>query len=94
MPPMPLIRQRATVVWIVLMTATCTSTWVLSKIAAGPKFVVGGILLIAALKAWLVVMDFMELRHAPRAARVFAEVWISAVTLIVLYIWFTTPMAA
>jgi hypothetical protein len=91
---MQLIRQRATVVWIVLMAATCTSTWILSKIPLSPKVVVAGIFLIAALKAWLVVMDFMELRHAPKAARAAAEVWIGAVTLIILYIWFTTPAVA
>jgi heme/copper-type cytochrome/quinol oxidase subunit 4 len=88
---MQLLRERVTIVWIGLMTATCVSAWVFSKDAFSPTVAVVGIFLIAALKVRFVMLDFMELRHAPVAARVVFELWIVVVTALILGFWFATP---
>jgi hypothetical protein len=86
-----LLRERVTIVWIVLMVATCTSTWMLSKNAVTPAVAVVGIFLIAAMKIRFVMLDFMELRDSPIPVRVAFEAWIVAVTGVILGFWFATP---
>jgi len=88
---MPLMRERLTVVWIVLITATVVSTWVFSRATFRPPVAVVGTFLIAALKVRFVMLDFMELRHAPVPVRVAFESWIALVTLLILGFWFATP---
>lgn len=88
---MRLIRERVTVVWVVLMTATCASTWMFSKDAFSPAVAVVGTFLLSALKARFVMLDFMELREAPVPVRVAFESWIAVVTLLILGFWFATP---
>jgi heme/copper-type cytochrome/quinol oxidase subunit 4 len=87
----PVIRERATVVWVVLMAATCISTWLLSKDGISPSVAVVGIFLIAALKVRFVMLEFMELRDAPVPVRVAFEGWIVVVTCLILGFWFATP---
>jgi hypothetical protein len=48
---MSVMRQRVTAVWALLMAATCTSTWLLSKGAISTTIAVVGIFLIAAVKS-------------------------------------------
>jgi heme/copper-type cytochrome/quinol oxidase subunit 4 len=88
---MPVIRERVTTVWALLMVATCTSTWVLSKDGINPAIAVVGIFLIAALKVRFVMLDFMELRDAPLRVRMAFEMWIVLVTCLILGFWFATP---
>lgn len=91
---MRLMRERVTLVWVVLMVATCASTWMLSKEAFSPAVAVVGIFLIAALKVRFVMLDFMELREAPVGVRVAFQSWIAVVTLLILGFWFATPTVA
>jgi heme/copper-type cytochrome/quinol oxidase subunit 4 len=88
---MTLLRERVTLVWLVLMAATCTSTWMLSKDAFSPTVAVVGIFLIAAMKVRFVMLDFMELRDAPVGVRAAFETWIVVVTCVILGFWFATP---
>jgi heme/copper-type cytochrome/quinol oxidase subunit 4 len=88
---MRVLRQRATVVWIGLVLATCASTWVLSLEAFSPAVAVLGIFVIAAVKVWFVMQDFMELRTAPTGVRVVFGLWILIVTAVILGFWFATP---
>jgi len=88
---MTLLRERATMVWLVLMVATCVTTWGLSKETFSPTVAVVGMFLIAALKVRFVILDFMELRDAPVRVRAAAETWVVAVTLLILGFWFATP---
>ncbi|MGQ0466965.1 MAG: cytochrome C oxidase subunit IV family protein [Sporichthyaceae bacterium] len=85
--------MRLTIVWAALMAATCVSTWLLSKDAFSPSVAVVGMFGLAALKVRYVMLDFMELRHAPIAARVVFEGWIVVVTALILGFWFATPGA-
>jgi heme/copper-type cytochrome/quinol oxidase subunit 4 len=88
---MSIVRERVTVVYVLLMVATCVSTWVLSKDAFSPTVAVVGIFLIAAVKVRFVMLDFMELRYAPMPLRVAFEGWIVVVTCVILGLWFATP---
>ena len=80
---MEILRKRVTVVWIILMAATCISTWMLSKDAFNPTVATIGIFLIAAIKVRLVMLDFMELRTAPLPVRGAFEAWVVVVTLVI-----------
>jgi len=84
-------RDRLAVVWVALVAATIASTWVLSKDAFGPSVAVVGMFGLAALKVRYVMLDFMELRSAPLAARVVFEGWVVLVTALILGFWFATP---
>jgi heme/copper-type cytochrome/quinol oxidase subunit 4 len=85
---MSVLRERVTLVWIALMAATCVTTWVLSKDAFSPEVAVVGTFLLAGLKVRYVMLDFMELRRAPTAPRVVFQIWIVAVTVMILGFWF------
>jgi hypothetical protein len=85
---MEMLRQRATMVWVGLMAATVVTTWGLSKDSFSPVVTVVGTFVIAALKVRYVILDFMELRGAPRGVRIAFEAWPVAVTAIVLVFWF------
>ncbi len=87
---MNVLRERVTFVWLGLMVATCVTTWVLSKDAFSPEVAVVGTFGIAALKVRYVLLDFMELRRAPTAARVVFQIWIAAVTVMILTFWFVS----
>jgi heme/copper-type cytochrome/quinol oxidase subunit 4 len=85
-----ILRERATLVWVGLVAATCVSTWVLAQGLVSPAVGVVGVFVIAAVKARFVMLDFMELRGAPVPARVVSGIWIVAVTLLILGFWFAT----
>lgn len=88
---MSLLRERATRVWLGLIVLTVLTTWVLSKDVVSPAVAVTGTFLIAAVKVRFVMLDFMELRDAPVAARVGFQGWIVVVTALILGFWFLTP---
>jgi caa(3)-type oxidase subunit IV len=71
-----LLRTPVTLVWALLMAATALSMWVaiehgiVSRAAATTV-----VMSIALVKAWLVGMYFMELRHAPWPLRAAFHAW-------------------
>lgn len=81
---MTLTRNPITIVWAILMMATIVSTWLLSKDAFSPLVATIGIYLIAAYKIRLVILQFMEVKHAPRPWRIYFEAWTIAVTAMIL----------
>ena len=87
---MTLLRKPVSMVWIVLMVATCVSTWMLSKDAFAPTVAAVGVLLIAAFKIRLVMLHFMELRDAPIPVRLAFEAWIVVATGVVLGFYLAT----
>ncbi|MDT5317318.1 MAG: hypothetical protein QOE74_6338 [Mycobacterium sp.] len=86
-------RQRATMVWVGLVVATCVTTWGLSKDAFSPAVAMVGTFVIAAMKVRYVILDFMELREAPRPVRIAFEAWPVVVATLILGFWFLTPPA-
>ena len=73
--------------WLVLMIATAI-TWYLGEVGAAGTGAIVGMLLIAFVKGRLVILDFMELRQAPRMWRLLLEGWMLLVgSLILLAYW-------
>ncbi len=73
--------------WLVLMIATAI-TWYLGEVGAAGTGAIVGMLLIAFVKGRLVILDFMELREAPRMWRLLLEGWMLLVgSLILLAYW-------
>ena len=87
---MSLWRERITIVWLGLMVLTCVTTWGLSKDLFSPAVAVVGIFVIAAIKVRYVMLDFMELRYAPKRVRVAFEAWPFGVAAMILGFWFAT----
>lgn len=88
-----LMRRGATRVWLLLMAATIVTTWVLTKDTFTARVATIAIVLIAAIKVRLVLLHFMELRHAPLPLRIVFEGWVLAVTGALLTLYVLTPTA-
>ena len=88
---MALLLRPASLVWLVLMLATCITTWWLPKGTAATAATTVLILLIAAIKIRLVLMHFMELRHAPIRWRLLFEAWVVVVTIVLVSLYLTSP---
>mgnify|MGYP000884398785 CR=1 FL=1 len=84
-----MLRSRVTLVWLILVGATGLS-WALGHGIgiADPRRAGAAILVIAFLKVRWVLLDFMELRGAPRALRLAAESWVvvACAVLVVLHL--------
>lgn len=73
--------------WLVLLVATAI-TWQLGEVGAAGAAAIVAMLLIAFIKGRLVILDFMELRGAPKLWRILLEGWIILVsTLILIAYW-------
>jgi heme/copper-type cytochrome/quinol oxidase subunit 4 len=88
---MSVLRERVTMVWLGLVVLTCVTTWGLSKDLFIPAVGVVGIFSIAAIKVSYVMLDFMELRHAPIPVRCAFQAWPVIVAAMILGFWFATP---
>jgi hypothetical protein len=77
----------AHVAFVLLIAATLGNAWAAEHQAEGRHAVVL-VLLLAGFKARLVVLDFMELRHAPLPWRAALETWILAVVAIIFLVFF------
>ena len=73
--------------WLILIIATL-ATWYLGEVGATGTASIVAMLMIAFIKGRLVILDFMELRDAPRMWRVLLEGWLIVVSsLILLAYW-------
>jgi heme/copper-type cytochrome/quinol oxidase subunit 4 len=79
-----LSKNSATLVWIVLMLATCASTWWLSKDAFSATVGTVVIMVVAAVKVRLVMTHFMELGDAPLPWRLAFDGWVVMFTGIIV----------
>ncbi len=80
-------------IWLILMVATCATTWWLSKDSVSAQVGTMAIVLIAAFKIRLVLLHFMELRHAPTPWRLIFEAWVLIATAAILGFYLQTPTA-
>ena len=69
--------------WLLLLAATAL-TWALGESGAAGTGAIVAMLLIAFVKGRLVILDFMELRHAPRLWRLLLEGWLLLVGVLIL----------
>lgn len=81
-----LLINRISLIWLGLVLATCLSWELFQGIGTldGPKMGGMAAIAIAFAKTRYILLDFMELRHAPRAMRIFAECWCLTIGGIVL----------
>lgn len=85
----PVLKSRPTLIWIILVTATCVSFGLGHGMGSpGVRAADIAVIVIAFIKVRFVILDFMEVRHAPRFMRVSAEVWAVTVctTLVALFL--------
>ena len=84
---MNFLKNPANRAWLVLLVAT-GMTWYLGEVGAAGTSAIVAMLLIAFVKGRLVILDFMELREAPRLWRILLEGWMIVVgSLILLAYW-------
>ena len=84
---MTLLANPAHRAWLILLIATGI-TWYLGEVGAAGTLAIVAMLAIAFVKVRLVVLDFMELREAPKMWRVLLEGWLILVSsLILLAYW-------
>jgi caa(3)-type oxidase subunit IV len=69
--------------WLILILATA-ATWYLGEVGATGTASIVAMLVIAFIKGRLVILDFMELRDAPRMWRVLLEGWLILVSSLIL----------
>ena len=84
-----LLKLRITSLWVFLILATVAS-WEFGHglgFDGNQRLSTTAVIVIAFVKARMVILDFMEVRHAPLALRVVLEAWtvLVAATLLVLY---------
>lgn len=81
------LKNPANRAWLVLVVATLI-TWYLGEVGAAGTAAIVTMLVIAFVKGRLVILDFMELRDAPRLWRTLLEGWLIVVgSLILLAYW-------
>lgn len=86
-----LLRSRITLVWAFLVGLTVMSFSVGDAFGLGEARASGVLIIVVALiKVRLVILDFMEIRHAPAWMRGVGEAWI-ILTAIVLSVLFVAP---
>ena len=85
---MSILFKPASLVWAVLMFATCASTWWVSKNGISAATATTLVVLIAALKVRLILIHFMELGHAPLRWRLLFEGWNIACLGVILTLYF------
>ena len=84
---MEMLKNPAHRAWLVLMAATVV-TWYLGEVGAAGTSAIIAMLLIAFIKGRLVILDFMELREAPKLWRILLEGWLILVSgLILMAYW-------
>lgn len=71
-------------IWSLLVLAT-GMTYVAGEFGSPGRLLIAGVLLLAFGKGALVILDFMELRHAPRLWRIAAFGWMTLVIAGILF---------
>jgi heme/copper-type cytochrome/quinol oxidase subunit 4 len=79
-----LVVQPATFVWLVLMLATCVTWWSAKGGAVPPIEATVIVMVVAAVKARLVILHFMKLKGAPPSWRLLFEGWVVVSTTVIL----------
>jgi len=72
-----MIRSRITLIWMLLVAATAASWAVGHGLGLHAARDAGiAVIVVAFVKVRLVILDFMEIRHAPLPMRIAAETWV------------------
>lgn len=82
------VDQVASLTWLFLVAATLATYALVERHALGVEGAVSIVMVLAAIKVRMIVLHFMELKHAPRGWRVAFEAWAILVTALILGLWF------
>lgn len=83
-----LLRSRVTLVWLVLVVATVLSWEMGHGVGLDDlRHIRIAVIGIAFIKVRFVILDFMEIRHAPRFMRVVGESWALLVCLVLIALY-------
>jgi len=88
------LNRAAVLTWAFLVCASIATGLLIEGKSLSPAAVVSLILLIAVLKARMIVLHYMELKHAPLSWRLAFELWVVAAASLILGIWLFTGSAA
>ena len=88
------LNRAAVLTWAFLVCASIATGLLIEGKGLGPAAAVSLILLIAVLKARMIVLHYMELKHAPLQWRLAFELWVVAAASLILGIWLFTGTAA
>lgn len=88
------VNRAAIITWVTLVCAS-VATWLLieDKGLSAPS-AVSLILLIAVIKVRMIVLHYMELKHAPLRWRLVFELWPVVAACLILGLWLYTGTAA
>jgi heme/copper-type cytochrome/quinol oxidase subunit 4 len=82
------VSSRAAVLsWLFLVLATLATSWVAEQHTLNARWAVTIVIVFAALKARVILLHYMELKHAPLAWRVAFELWGVVASLLMLVGW-------
>ncbi len=88
-----LILSRETATWLALVLLTAAS-WLLAEEYTAPHLqnvsvqtISSGLIILAFIKIRMVILSFMEIKHAPLSLRILFELWVVGIcaTLLVMY---------
>jgi heme/copper-type cytochrome/quinol oxidase subunit 4 len=82
------VNQVATLTWGFLVVASLATYTLVERHALGVEGAVSIVMVLAAIKVRMIVLHFMELKHAPRGWRAAFEIWAILVTAVILGLWF------
>lgn len=77
-------------VWFILVAATLTSAWLAEHHGMAGQWTVAAVIGVAAFKVRLVMLHFMELKHAPWRWRAAFEAWTAVVALLIIGIYYAS----
>lgn len=83
------LRGRITLVWLILVAATLLSYGIGHGFGfRDHRYASVAIIIVAFIKVRFIILDFMEIRDAPNAMRMIAELWVGlAATALVSVYW-------
>ncbi|HEX4827111.1 MAG TPA: cytochrome C oxidase subunit IV family protein, partial [Xanthobacteraceae bacterium] len=83
-PMRAVLRDPLVLVWTLLVGATALSATVRTAEASAGAAVTVAVLVVAFVKAWVVMFTYMDVRHAPFALRALCTAWLAIVLGILL----------
>lgn len=84
------LNRAAILTWAFLVCASIATGILMEGRGLGPAVAVSQILLIAVLKARMIVLHYMELKHAPLNWRLAFELWAVVAASLILGLWLFT----
>lgn len=81
------LRDGVNIAWLVLVSSTLFGWWlghVVNSAQDNARLAVGGVLIMAFVKIWVVGFEFMELKQAPGWLRYSFDVWVVVMCVVLL----------